>query len=655
MRVYRIIFLLSGSLLFSQSPGGVGEVSLWLKSDAGKTASLAYTDYSGNQHTISANEERNKPQYSLLNYNDALDFDGTHHFLKIPYVMETLNKVNLFMIYQNKNANKESALFSTDFSGEKELYYSTANIFRYNNEQINYIEPKRIDSIASLSMYSKFDMPSRNIGYVSGSSGNSNLYIGKDMGSKNWAAFKGKLPEFFIYRKVLTQNERSRVNSYLAIKYGITIPMTEYLSSRSKKIWKKEDYADYSQNIAGIAMDHYSGLSQKQSTSTSENKRLVIAAKELAVDNKTNTAELPDQTFLVWGNTTDPLTFDTESFGQQLLKRKWKIRLTKEKEGSFPAEVVFHTKDILPEIPEGKKVWLLVDRSGKGNFNDQEVEAYPMDFMDDQGNSHFKNIVFDKDVSGTDVFTFAVGDKLLAAKEIIPADCKNNFGALKLNIRGGKAPFKISLVKENGKAQNLTSQGSQVDFNSLSPGNYTMEIVDHAKTSSNFTFSINDFGNILGQNLEEQYTLPQSGFIELDASKNIDHKGIRYQWNSSNGFTGTQPKVKIYEPGEYTVTATTPDGCVKTSKVSVSQSLEEGINIFPNPTRAGENFTVRIRLSKAEDVTIRIFDMSGRMVKERKESGKSFYELKDAIVVGGSYVVIVETPSQKKTFKLIIN
>ncbi|AKK73945.1 hypothetical protein OK18_16225 [Chryseobacterium gallinarum] len=653
--LHRIIFLSFSSLAFSQSPGGVGEVSLWLKSDAGRTTTLLYTDYSSNQHAISAEAEKNKPRYSLLNYNDALDFDGTSNFLKIPYVMETLNKVNLFMIYQNKNTNRESALLSTDFSGEKEMYYSTANVFRYNNEQINDIEPGKLDSTASLSMYSKFDVPSQKIGYVLGSSGKSNIYIGKDAGTRNWAAFKGKLPEFFIYRKILTQNERDRVNSYLAIKYGITIPMTEYLSSKSKKVWKKEDYTDYPENIAGIGIDQYSGLYQKQSTSTSENKRLIIASKELAVSNKTNTAQLPDQTFLIWGNSRDGLVLDQEVLGQQLLKRKWKIRLSAEKkEEAFPTEVVFYIKDIIPVIPEGKKLSLVIDRSGKGEFNSTDLETYSVGLIDDKGFAHFKDVVFDKDFSGTDVFTFALGSKLLLTKEIIQASCNNNFGALKLNIQGGSGPYKINLTKDNVLVQNQTSQNSKVDFNNLATGSYTMEILDKANTSSRFSFEINNFGSV-HNSLAESYVLPQNGYIELDASKNIDNRGTHYQWTSDNGFTSTRPDVKLYEPGEYTIKATTSDGCVRISKVTVTQSSENGITIFPNPTRAGESFTIRARLSKAEDIYVKILDMSGRLAKERKESGKSFYEIKDSLLVGGTYIVIVETTTQKKTFKLIIN
>ncbi len=58
----------------------------------------------------------------------------------------------------------------------------------------------------------------------------------------------------------------------MAVKYAITMPYTEYLSSKNKKIWKQEDFTDYPARITGIARDGYSDLYQKQATSSSDEK-----------------------------------------------------------------------------------------------------------------------------------------------------------------------------------------------------------------------------------------------------------------------------------------------------------------------------------------------------------------------------------------------
>lgn len=653
-QIYILAITLLHGYLFSQSPGGVGEVNLWLKTDSDKTPALFYTDYSGNQHYISSIAQINKPKYTLLNYNEALDFDGNDDYLKIPYLMETLDKVNLFTVYQNYNLEKESAIFTSDNSGEKELFYGTANLFRYNNEQINYIDVNKVDSLASFSLYSKFDIPSKQIKEVLGNSGISSIYVGKDVSNKQWQAFKGKLPEFFIYRKILTQNERDRVNSYLAVKYGITMPFTEYLNSKSKKIWQKEDYTDFPNNIAGIARDDCSGLYQKQATSTSEDKRLVIAAKELALNNKKNEASFGNQTFLIWGNDKNPLELDKEEFGYQLLKRKWKTRFYTESGSTVSTEVVFKIKDVIASIPTDKTLWLLIDKTGQGNFNNTEVEAYPMDALDNFGNAHFKNVIFDKDLSGTDVFGFAVGSRLLSVHKLTQPTCKNTSGTLDLNIKGGKAPYQITLKGNKGSSQTFTAQSSQITLANLSVDSYTAEIKDATNFSSSFAFNVTDFNNLvldLGQDLQ----IKAGEYAELDASKSITDNTATYQWTSDNGFTSSSPKVKVYESGEYTVTVTTSEGCTKTDKIKVTKSLDKGIVIYPNPTAVGNYFTIRISLEKAENIDVKIFDASGRLIKSKKDSGKSYYEIKEYMMNQGAFVVMVTTETQQKAFKLIIN
>jgi hypothetical protein len=110
--------------------------------------------------------------------------------------METMDKATLFTAYQNQNTSMETAMFSSEQSYEKEMYFSTKNIFRYNNEQINYINTSVIDDLPSFSMYTRFGIPSEKIHSVIGRTGISSMYVGKDIRSTAWQNFKGKLPEF---------------------------------------------------------------------------------------------------------------------------------------------------------------------------------------------------------------------------------------------------------------------------------------------------------------------------------------------------------------------------------------------------------------------------------------------------------------------------
>lgn len=428
---------------------------------------------------------------------------------------------------------------------------------------------------------------------------------------------------------------------------------TEYLSSKSKKIWKQEDYNDYRFRTTGIGRDDFSALYQKQSTNSTENKRLIIAAEKLAIDNKKNTASFGNQSFLIWADNGKMLKPEKEEFGMKMLERKWKARLTSEQGQSIKTAVTFNVKDVFTDIPADKKVWLLINRSGNGHFSN-ESEAIPMDMMNDKGDVTFSEVYFDKDLSGTDAFTFALASKMFALYDLVQATCKTLEGKLSLNIKGGKAPYQLKLTGNNGYLGNSTIQGSEISYNSLQSGHYVLKIKDALSYEQSYEFDINSFDSI-ALNLGGERQIGVDGYTEVDASQNISDPDATYQWSSDNGFTSTLPKVKIYESGTYTVTVTTKDGCNKTESLKVVKGLENAIVLFPNPTHAGEDFTIRIRLSEPENVDINMFDMSGKLISSKHFSGQSSYDIKDKLLIQSSYIITVVTTSQKKTFKLIIN
>lgn len=655
MRKYILLSLLLFSVgAASQSPGGVSGVNFWLKADSDNTNQPYYQDFGYGRHQVQAPNTQSRPTYGFLNYNDSFTFDGQKHSLNLKYLMELLNKVSIFTVFQNKNLNKESAVYTTDNSGEKALYYSTANVFRYNGDSLEYSNPNQLDSAVSFSMYSKFDVPSKKVGFISGNTGKSTMYIGKDVRNNGqWQLFKGDLPELFIYNKILTLNERTRINSYLALKYGISLPYTEYLSSKSKKIWYQEDYNDYPNRITGIARDDFSALYQKQSTNSSENKRLVIVAGELAISNKKNNAIFGDQSFLIWGDNGKELKAGDENFGFEAIQRLWKARFTSEQSQSIKTSVLFNVKDIFLSIPSDKNVWLLIDKSGNGNFSVQ-TEAIPADQINSKGEAQFSDVYFDKDLSGTDVFTFALASKMFALYDLIQPSCITTAGKLSLNIKGGKAPFQLTLTSDNGYSGNTAIQSPEIEYNQLNAGHYTLKVKDAISYEQSYEFDINSFDDI-NLDLGAEHQVGSLGYVELDASQNITDLDATYQWTSDNGFSSTRPKVKLYDTGTYSVTVTTKDGCKKTESLRVTKGIENGIVLFPNPTRAGEDFNIRIRLSQSEDADIKMYDMSGKLISSKQLKGKASYDVKDRLISQGSYILTVVTTTQQKTFKLIIN
>ena len=147
-------------------------------------------------------------------------------------------------------------------------------------------------------------------------------FIGR---SQYWGgSFNGRIAEVITYSA--TNNDandteaRNRIQSYLAIKYGITLaPDTngttkDYVNSDGNVIWDQSANIGFNFDIAGIGRDDISELNQKQSSSINDavdangpiEGILTMGINDIYDTNSNNMASNPvalaDKQFLVWGS-----------------------------------------------------------------------------------------------------------------------------------------------------------------------------------------------------------------------------------------------------------------------------------------------------------------------------------------------------------------
>ncbi|MBT8271622.1 MAG: LamG domain-containing protein, partial [Bacteroidia bacterium] len=112
--------------------------------------------------------------------------------------------------------------------------------------------------------------------------------------------------------------ERNRISSYLAVKYGITLGVNgisqDYVDSNGRVIWDQFASTGFNYDIAGIGRDDASALLQKQSSSINNGVDaigptegiLTIGLTEIYDTNNLNISDNPDtfndREFLMWGN-----------------------------------------------------------------------------------------------------------------------------------------------------------------------------------------------------------------------------------------------------------------------------------------------------------------------------------------------------------------
>jgi hypothetical protein len=188
-------------------------------------------------------------------------------------------------------------------------------------------------------------------------------------------AFHGDIQEVIFYSGNLSVLDQKKVESYLAIKYGITLSQTDYLSSNGATIFSNSANAGYTTNIIGIGRDTASALHQKQSTSANGDI-LTIGNETIDISNSANTHSLPNQLFLFAGSNDDDLlrNFYKAPDGRAILARQWKLQSTQPVFSGLVLRVPDHTSTAVNKLPATSgTVYALFDDDGDFSAGAREI------------------------------------------------------------------------------------------------------------------------------------------------------------------------------------------------------------------------------------------------------------------------------------------
>jgi trimeric autotransporter adhesin len=138
---------------------------------------------------------------------------------------------------------------------------------------------------------------------------NTKYYIGR---SEFYDAdLVGDILEIITYDVRNTDADRRKVETYLALKYGITLGVNSsslnYVNSDGTTIYPEA--TGYNTNIAGIGRDDKSELNQKQSKTEYTKDDITMGLTTIAAANSANTNTFAgDKRFLIWGHNNAVLT-----------------------------------------------------------------------------------------------------------------------------------------------------------------------------------------------------------------------------------------------------------------------------------------------------------------------------------------------------------
>lgn len=650
LRAFTLAFLIFLSLLApvsqAQSTAGALVPKVWLRGDGSRISLSLWPDYSGQGLDATALQGEGPVTGKPLNFNPSLSFDGVNDYLKVPFSPEGSTGLTLFTVFASSDTI-ERGVWGSEETASRNTMLSTRKTLGPEESEEEYGHHENRPVISALVQHW-----TRTAASVEGAF----LALGSAGKKRDKQPFKGRVLEFMVFDRALSFLERIQVQTYLSIKYGIPLQEGNYVSAREEVLWHSADNQAFSTRVTGIGRDDVFGLYQKQSSSAVDTTGLlVIGAGSIAAANEKNTAQLNNGDFLLWGDNGKAL-FTAKGQGQDsllsFLERQWLIKPTGATVQSLATELKIDLS-LLPSDSLG--YWLVVDRSGKGNFSVDALQYLLPDSVTTDQVAYFRNVHFDSDLSGSDRFSLVRAQPLLAlTHQVMSPSCRNpQSGSLSFNMIGGKAPYFYSLTSKSGFSRQWEGT-KQVVASGLPAGEYTLKVIDkdNNTTQRHFTLSIPD-ALVVELGPDQQLTADKD--LLLDASLHIpDSVGATYAWESNYGFRSSGAKVRISESGIYKVTVTTKEGCAFSDQITISGTAAQRFAVQPTLVSPNDKFSVNVSLKQPAPVQVKVYDLKGKLYGQMQGEGQQEYRFSSAVQEPGLYMIVLQTPSGMETRKLLV-
>lgn len=431
-KIYVLFFVgLPGFLVSAQSPGGVDrpDLSMWVKANSGTSTSGGLVNTwnyanNGNSFTSPSTPVDYRPTLvsSAINFNPSVRFTGGTKYMDGPTgvnapMAQYDDDYSVFAVWQSNSTTTFQRIWSlrTTFTASNDAFaLSTWNgsapgpgVYGDETGTAPYshtITRGYTAGIWNISQLNLYNQPTNDLQITDdrnlstgplilntdpGGSPNGALLRGLNntvnrMGANFDASgpdgpLNGDIAEIIVYNGFpISGAERSRIFSYLALKYGITIK-TNLLSSAGTTIWNATTNSSYNNAVFGLSLDNASDLSVTQSNSMetgSGNGTGQSGKANIVLSNPS--ALTTDGTFLIVGNDNGGLTettteIPTAAAGSKRLAREWKVQRTG---NPGTINMSFNLTGLSITGSNAIDFRLMIDADGDGNFTTGTIRYY---------------------------------------------------------------------------------------------------------------------------------------------------------------------------------------------------------------------------------------------------------------------------------------
>ncbi|APD06468.1 hypothetical protein UJ101_00937 [Flavobacteriaceae bacterium UJ101] len=313
----------------AQSPGGISTgMTGWFKSDgsiytdAGSTLAnkegdkvQQWNDLSNNAVFLNNNPQQlndnNKPTLTLngINFHPAVNFTSNNNFetptaFRANEIRSGQNSSGYAVFISNKSG--DAAIFDQGGTGT-DNFILTSDRLQFGGGSVSYStrarnQPYLVSGIRDTSLTQAFLNGSANGSRTGSQNTNPNQRFALGQNTAAGDDLNGMIAEVLFYNVTHTQTQREKIESYLGLKYGISLSHN-YIDSKDTIFWNTNTNTSFNNDITGIGRDDASGLNQKQSSSVNSDDPITMGLGGVFNSNAENTNTFTnDQTYTVWGN-----------------------------------------------------------------------------------------------------------------------------------------------------------------------------------------------------------------------------------------------------------------------------------------------------------------------------------------------------------------
>lgn len=465
------------------------------------------------------------------------------------------------------------------------------------------------------------------------------------------------LYEAMVYPYRLSEKDRQKVQTYLSLKYGISLQKElDYLDSKGDIVWAYEQNHAFSKRVAGLGRDDYFGLNQIQ-TQNSTDSFIKIGLTKESKNKSDSSFRLQDMSYFVWGDNGAELSFEQPDHKPfWALNRKWKFT----KNERFITDSLTVSIN-LSEFKKGKSdrdedYYLYLSETQEPPLNLESKKVYK-GVLKDSITVVFAPIQLSSQIKKKQGYISIYKQQRFDVDYQIHNLCDENT-KLKLNIEGGFPPYNIAITKDGEVLVRKRTDLLKAELSGFSISDrVTLTVKDASGRNWNTVIQQNE--EDLPVYIEHRWQLGESGKVKIEPLfVGADPKEFVLEWFFQEQSFGHSQEFTVSKPGNYQLKINYKEQC-KTLPFEVfglesedKEKMENGI--YPNPVQSGVPFTIYTNLDRKTNAVLKIYTLSGQFITSKEFKNIDYLTYESVLRTPGTYLVIIKTTYNSLVQKLVV-